>query len=87
MIRSALMIAAFTALAAAPAYAAGSGRAAKSAPRTVQTASIQGAPSQTTFAPAIPTLRDQCSRDNPFIEYRDCVNASTRDPNAKVRLG
>ncbi len=28
-----------------------------------------------------------CSKENPFIEYRDCVNASTRDPNAKVRLG
>ena len=28
-----------------------------------------------------------CSNRNPNIEYRDCVNASTRDPNAKVRLG
>jgi hypothetical protein len=28
-----------------------------------------------------------CSNENPNIEYRDCVNASTRDPNAKVRLG
>jgi hypothetical protein len=28
-----------------------------------------------------------CSSQNQTIEYRDCVNASTRDPNAKVRLG
>ena len=28
-----------------------------------------------------------CSNRNPNVEYRDCVNASTRDPNAKVRLG
>ncbi len=31
--------------------------------------------------------RQLCSNQNPHIEYRDCVNASTRDPNAKVRLG
>ena len=29
----------------------------------------------------------RCSNENPNIEYRDCVNASTRDPNAKIRLG
>jgi hypothetical protein len=28
----------------------------------------------------------QCSRENPYIEYRDCVNAHTRDKNAKVRM-
>ena len=28
-----------------------------------------------------------CSKENRFIEYRDCVNAFTRDPNAKVRMG
>jgi hypothetical protein len=28
----------------------------------------------------------RCSTENPNIEYRDCVNASTRDANAKVRL-
>lgn len=28
-----------------------------------------------------------CSKQNPNIEYRDCVNAATRDPNAKVRMG
>jgi len=31
--------------------------------------------------------RHRCSTENPNIEYRDCVNASTRDPNAKVRMG
>jgi hypothetical protein len=31
--------------------------------------------------------RQVCSNQNPHIEYRDCVNASTRDPNAKIRLG
>ena len=28
-----------------------------------------------------------CPTDATSVEYRDCVNASTRDPNAKVRLG
>jgi hypothetical protein len=27
-----------------------------------------------------------CSRSDPYIEYRDCVNANTRDANAKVRM-
>jgi hypothetical protein len=31
--------------------------------------------------------RQVCSNQNPNIEYRDCVNASTRDPNAKIRMG
>jgi hypothetical protein len=31
--------------------------------------------------------RQRCSAENPNIEYRDCINASTRDPNAKVRMG
>jgi hypothetical protein len=31
--------------------------------------------------------RLRCSAENPNIEYRDCINASTRDPNAKVRMG
>jgi hypothetical protein len=29
----------------------------------------------------------RCSKENPNIEYRDCVNGSTRDPNVKVRMG
>ena len=32
-------------------------------------------------------VTQRCSAQNPNIEYRDCVNASTRDPNAKIRLG
>jgi len=32
-------------------------------------------------------VSERCSAQNPNIEYRDCVNASTRDPSAKVRLG
>lgn len=32
-----------------------------------------------------PSVVDLCSRSDPYIEYRDCVNAATRDPNAKVR--
>ena len=31
--------------------------------------------------------RNLCSKEDPYIEYRDCVNASTRDANAKVRMG
>lgn len=26
-----------------------------------------------------------CVRENPAIDYRACVNASTRDPKAKIR--
>lgn len=55
---------------------------AQSAPQNARTASAEA-----------PLGRDGqatshvCSAQNPNIEYRDCVNASTRDPNAKVRLG
>lgn len=31
--------------------------------------------------------RQYCSSQLRTIEYRDCVNASTRDLNAKVRMG
>jgi hypothetical protein len=31
--------------------------------------------------------RQRCSAENPNIEHRDHINASTWDPNAKVRLG
>ncbi len=30
-------------------------------------------------------LNNLCTNGNPFIEYRDCINAATRDANAKVR--
>ncbi len=88
MIRSVLILAATAALTAAPAFAADAGHTpAKPAPRPVQTAETQPIEAQAQLAPRGPNLRDQCSRENPFIEYRDCVNASTRNPNAKVRLG
>jgi hypothetical protein len=32
-------------------------------------------------------VTERCSAQNPNIEYRDCVNASTRDPSAKIRMG
>ena len=53
--------------------------------------SVQPAPSPAAIAEHGPAPSgDQagryCSKDDPFIEYRDCVNASTRDPNAKVRM-
>lgn len=57
-------------------------RAASAAPSSARTASAEaplGRDGQDT--------RQVCSSQNPNIEYRDCVNASTRDPNAKVRLG
>ena len=28
----------------------------------------------------------QCSKDDPYIDYASCVNAHTRDKNAKVRM-
>ncbi len=46
-------------------------------------------------APAVPAPAQQpnttktpahCWKENPFNEYRDCVNAATRDPNAKIRM-
>jgi hypothetical protein len=53
----------------------------------------RGAPASVTARAAVAMGRDgqdarlRCSTENRNIEYRDCVNASTRDPNAKVRLG
>jgi hypothetical protein len=53
----------------------------------------QSAPKPRTASAEAPLGRDgqntslYCSNQNPNIEYRDCVNASTRDPNAKVRMG
>ena len=35
--------------------------------------------------PATTTPR-HCWKENPFNEFRDCVNAATRDPNAKIRM-
>ena len=56
---------------------------------STQTASAETASTQPERAEA-PTRDGQyvgslCSRADPYIEYRDCVNAATRDQNAKVR--
>jgi hypothetical protein len=32
------------------------------------------------------TTPPHCWKENPFNEFRDCVNAATRDPNAKIRM-
>ncbi len=71
MFRSIVLLAAVAALGAAPAFAAE--EASASAP-------VQSQPAQPTATPR------HCWKENPFNEYRDCVNASTRDPNAKIRM-
>ena len=35
---------------------------------------------------AATTTPRHCWKENPFNEFRDCVNAATRDPNAKIRM-
>jgi hypothetical protein len=81
----ALVLASLSLMAAAGAHA----EEQSSAP--AQQASAQ-APAKVASAEA-PLGRDgkaaanYCSKENRFIEYRDCVNAFTRDPNAKVRMG
>ncbi len=32
------------------------------------------------------TTPPHCWKENPYNEFRDCVNAATRDPNAKIRM-
>jgi hypothetical protein len=82
----ALALATFSLIAAAGAHAeeraAAPAQAAAQPQQTERTASAEaplGRDGQQTSA--------RCSKANPFMEYRDCVNASTRDPNAKVRMG
>ena len=41
------------------------------------------APVQTRPATTTPP---HCWKENPYNEFRDCVNAATRDPNAKIRM-
>ena len=75
-----LILIANTALCVAPAFAqelATAGGAASGSTRA-------GADDQAKTSGDQGELR--CSKDNPYIEYRDCVNASTRDNNAKVRM-
>ena len=75
----ALALAFAAALAAPAAFAKPAPRPAPPAVRTASSEAPIGRDGQDT--------RQVCSSQNPNIEYRDCVNASTRDPNAKVRLG
>lgn len=44
---------------------------------------VASAPAQTQQPTTVPR---HCWKENPFNEYRDCVNAATRDPNAKIRM-
>ena len=74
-----LLLAFAAALSAAPAFAE------DGASPATQTASVQPEPRS-----EAPTRDGQyvgalCSKADPYIEYRDCVNAATRDQNAKVR--
>jgi hypothetical protein len=43
------------------------------------------ASAQTQQPAAAPGVR-HCWKENPYNEYRDCVNAATRDPNSKIRM-
>lgn len=75
------------------AFASALGATAASAEDRPAASSPGPAPESRTASAEAPLGRDGqatslvCSSQNPHIEYRDCVNASTRDPNAKVRLG
>jgi hypothetical protein len=73
MRQSLILFAAVAALAAGPALAAEGAAAPTQAP-------AQPEPQQ----PAASVRH--CWKENPYNEYRDCVNASTRDPNAKIRM-
>ncbi len=70
MFRPLVLIAAIAALGAGPALAADE---------------VVEVPVQTQQQPATTTPR-HCWKENPFNEFRDCVNAATRDPNAKIRM-
>ncbi len=72
MFRSIVLLAAVAALGAGPAFAA-EADASTPAPAPAQA-------QQPTTTPR------HCWKENPFNEYRDCVNAATRDPNAKIRM-
>jgi hypothetical protein len=72
MFRPIVLLAAVAALGAGPAFAADEAVASAQAPTQAQ-------------QPAAPGVR-HCWKENPFNEYRDCVNAATRDPNSKIRM-
>jgi hypothetical protein len=74
MFRPIVLLAAVAALGAGPAFAADEAVASAQTPAQTQ---VQ--------QPAAPGVR-HCWKENPFNEYRDCVNAATRDPNSKIRM-
>jgi len=78
----ALILLANAALWSAPAFA----EEPAPAPTTVATASGETAGSAGRAGASGEHPELLCSKDDPYIEYRDCVNASTRDSNAKVRM-
>lgn len=73
MVRLVILVAAFSALAVAPALAE-STQTASPGPSALQS---QGAPSGSRL--------ELCVKDSPTLDYRACVNASTRDRNSKIR--
>jgi len=73
MFRPIVLIAAIAALGAGPALAADETVAAP--------VEQQQQPATTTT-----TTPPHCWKENPYNEFRDCVNAATRDPNAKIRM-
>jgi hypothetical protein len=83
----ALILFASAALCAAPAFAqepAAAGATASGSTHAV------GSNQTATSGDQTKTSGDQrepvCSKDNPNINYLNCVNANTRDRNAKVRM-
>ena len=56
-------------------------------PAPVRATAIRTASSEAPIGRDGQDTKQFCSSQNPNIEYRDCVNAKTRDPNAKVRMG
>jgi hypothetical protein len=73
MFRPIVLIAAIAALGAGPALAAD------------EVVEVPVQAQQQQQQPATTTPR-HCWKENPFNEFRDCVNAATRDPNAKIRM-
>jgi len=54
------------------------------APTTQGSASVGAAAQRSDPTPNGERLQP-CPKDSPTIDYRACVNAATRDPNAKIR--
>jgi len=78
MVRIVILATAVSALAVASALAE------PPAPTTQGPASAGAAAQHGDPAPSGERLQP-CPKDSPTIDYRACVNAATRDPNAKIR--